>query len=65
MKKPVESISQKIKKVVEKIDEDEENPDITDVSRLKLISNRKRWKLRHGFKLRKRNMKNEKRGIFE
>jgi ATP-dependent RNA helicase DDX56/DBP9 len=35
------------------------------VSRLKLVSARKRWKLQHGFKLKKRNIRNEKKGIFE
>ena len=47
------------------MDLDEENPDTTDVSRLKLLSARKRWKLLHGFKLKKRNKRMEKKGIFE
>lgn len=43
---------------------EEEDPDITDVSRLKLVSSRKRWKLQHGFKLHKKNKRLEKKGIF-
>lgn len=56
---------QKVKKVLRHVNLDEENPETTDVSRLKLISARKRWKLLHGFKLKKRNKKLEKKGVFE
>ena len=57
-RKPVESIGQKIRKVVGGIEEGEEDPEVVDVGRLKIISNRKRWKMKHGFKLRRRNIKN-------
>jgi ATP-dependent RNA helicase DDX56/DBP9 len=48
---------QKVKRVLRHIDLDDENPETTDISRLKLISARKRWKLLHGFKLKKRNLR--------
>lgn len=50
--------NKKVRRVLRHVDLDEENPENTDVSRLKLISARKRWKLLHGFKLKKRNMRN-------
>lgn len=56
---------QKVKKVLRYVNLDEENPETTDVSRLKLISARKRWKLLHGFKLKKKNRRLEKKGVFE
>ena len=46
---------QKVKKVLRYVNLDEENPETTEVSRLKLVSARKRWKLLHGFKLKKSN----------
>ena len=55
----------KIQRVLKHIEVEDENPETTDVSRLKLVSARKRWKLQHGFKLKKRNIRNEKKGIFE
>lgn len=55
----------KVKKVLRYVNLDEENPETTDVSRLKLISARKRWKLLHGFKLKKRNKRLEQKGVFE
>lgn len=55
----------KVKRVLRHIDLDDENPETTDISRLKLISSRKRWKLLHGFKLKKRNKRLEQKGIFE
>ena len=54
----------KIQRVLKHIEIEDENPETTDVSRLKLVSARKRWKLQHGFKLKKRNLRNEKKGIF-
>lgn len=48
----------KIQRVLKHIELEEENPETTDVSRLKLVSARKRWKLQHGFKLKKRNIRN-------
>jgi ATP-dependent RNA helicase DDX56/DBP9 len=56
---------QKVKKVLRYVDLEDENPETTDVSRLKLISARKRWKLLHGFKLKKRNRRLEQKGVFE
>lgn len=47
----------KARDAVKHVDLEEEDPDVTDVSRLKLISSRKRWKLQHGFKLKKRNIR--------
>ncbi|EGR28780.1 hypothetical protein IMG5_168840 [Ichthyophthirius multifiliis] len=47
------------------INESKENDGETDPSRLKIISRRKQWKLRHGFKLRKINKRLEKKGIFQ
>ena len=55
----------KVKKLLRYVNLDEENPETTDVSRLKLISARKRWKLLHGFKLKKKNKKLEQKGIFD
>jgi hypothetical protein len=55
----------KVKKVLRYVNLDEENPETTDVSRLKLISARKRWKLLHGFKLKKRNRRLEQKGVFD
>lgn len=55
----------KVRNAVKHVDLEEEDPEITDVSRLKLISARKRWKLQHGFKLKKRNLRKEKKGIFD
>jgi len=48
----------KIQRVLKHIEVEDENPETTDVSRLKLVSARKRWKLQHGFKLKKRNIRN-------
>jgi ATP-dependent RNA helicase DDX56/DBP9 len=45
----------KVEKVMRYVNLEDENPETTDVSRLKLVSARKRWKLLHGFKLKKRN----------
>ena len=56
---------QKVKRVLRHVNLEDENPETTDVSRLKLISARKRWKLLHGFKLNKRNKRLEKKGVFE
>ena len=56
---------QKVKRVLRHVNLEEENPETTDVSRLKLVSARKRWKLLHGFKLTKRNKRLEKKGVFE
>ncbi|KAM3138338.1 hypothetical protein pb186bvf_009614 [Paramecium bursaria] len=46
------------------VDLEQENPELVDASRLKIISSRKLWKLKHGFKLKKRNKRLEKKGIF-
>lgn len=46
------------------INEENENPEITDPSRLQILSNRKLWKKKHGFKLKKINKRLEKKGIF-
>jgi hypothetical protein len=54
----------RVEKVLRYVDLEEENPETTDVSRLKLISARKRWKLLHGFKLKKRNKRMEQKGVF-
>lgn len=56
---------QKVKRVLRHVDLEDENPETTDISRLKLISARKRWKLLHGFKLKKRNRRMEQKGVFE
>ena len=45
----------KARNALKHVDLEEEDPEVTDVSRLKLISSRKRWKLQHGFKLIKKN----------
>jgi ATP-dependent RNA helicase DDX56/DBP9 len=44
--------------------EHEEDPTLVDATRLKITSSRKLWKLKHGYKLKKRNRKLEKKGIF-
>lgn len=46
------------------INEEKENENETDHNRLKILSRKKQWKLRHGFKLRKVNRRLEKKGIF-
>lgn len=46
------------------INEEEEDPEMLDPSRLRPISGRKLWKIAHGFKLKKRNKRLEKKGIF-
>lgn len=46
------------------INEDKENENETESSRLKILSRKKQWKLRHGFKLKKVNKRLEKKGIF-
>lgn len=46
------------------VDESKENVEELDPSRLKIISGRKLWKLKHGYKLKKRNKFLEKKGIF-
>ena len=56
---------EKVKKVLRHVNLDEENPETTDISRLKLISARKRWKLLHGFKLKKKNRRLEQKGVFD
>lgn len=48
---------QKARGALRHVDLEEEDPEVTDISRLKLVSARKRWKLQHGFKLRKRNLR--------
>jgi ATP-dependent RNA helicase DDX56/DBP9 len=55
----------KVRDALKHIDLEEEDPGVTDVSRLKLVSARKRWKLQHGFKLRKRDRRKERKGIFD
>ena len=35
-----------------------------DPSKLKVISSKKLWKLKHGFKLKKRNRRLERKGIY-
>ena len=46
------------------VDEDKEDPTVVDASKLKTISSRKLWKLKHGFKLKKRNKRLERKGVF-
>ncbi|CAD8077563.1 unnamed protein product [Paramecium sonneborni] len=46
------------------INQDEEDPELIDSSRLRPISGKKVWKLKHGFKLKKRNKRLEKKGVF-
>ncbi len=46
------------------IDPSKENPDVLDPYYLKPTSGRKLWKVRHGYKLKKRNKRLEKKGIF-
>ena len=55
----------KVEKVMRYVNLEDENPETTDVSRLKLISARKRWKLLHGFKLKKKNRRLEEKGVFD
>lgn len=55
----------KIGRALASLNTADENPETTDPSRLKLLSRRKRWKLQHGFKLKKRNLRNERKGIFD
>lgn len=45
--------------------EDLEDPTITDESRLTILSSRKLWKLKHKKKLKSRNRRLEKKGIFD
>lgn len=52
-----DTVETKIGRALASINPDEENPETTDPSRLKILSGRKRWKLLHGFKLKKRNMR--------
>ena len=47
------------------VNTEKEDEGLTSSERLKIISNRKRWKLAHGFKLKKRNKRLEKKGVFE
>jgi ATP-dependent RNA helicase DDX56/DBP9 len=46
------------------VNEEKEDPDFVDSSRLKILSSRKLWKINHGIKLKKRNKRQEKRGVF-
>lgn len=46
------------------INEEKENENEVDHSRLKILSRKKQWKLRHGFKLKKINRRLEKKGIY-
>lgn len=46
------------------VNEANEDPNLVDTSRLPQISSRKLWKLKHGFKLKKRNKRMEKKGVF-
>ena len=46
------------------VDEGRELNDEVDASRLKITSGKKLWKLKRGFKLKKRNFRLEKKGIF-
>jgi hypothetical protein len=55
----------KINRALASVNIEDENPETTDPSRLKILSGRKRWKLLHGFKLKKRNIRNERKGIFD
>ncbi|KAL4469814.1 hypothetical protein ABPG72_022134 [Tetrahymena utriculariae] len=47
------------------VNEEKENENETDASRLKILSRKKQWKLRHGFKLKRVNKRLEKKGIFQ
>lgn len=47
------------------VDEDKEDPSEIDPTKLKIISNRKLWKLRHGYKLKKSNKRLERKGVFQ
>ena len=46
------------------INREKEDPTITDYKELKPISSRKLWALRHKKKLKKRNSRLERKGIF-
>lgn len=46
------------------INQEEEDPELVDASRLRNISGRKLWKMKHGYKLTKRNKRLERKGIF-
>ncbi|CAD8156142.1 unnamed protein product [Paramecium pentaurelia] len=46
------------------INQEDEDPELVDSSRLRPISGKKIWKLKHGFKLKKRNKRLEKKGVF-
>lgn len=47
------------------INEETEDPGLTDPDRLKPLSNRKLWKIKHKFSLKKKNKRLEKKGIFQ
>jgi ATP-dependent RNA helicase DDX56/DBP9 len=47
------------------VDEDKEDPSVVDPSKLKTISSRKLWKIKHGFKIKKTNKRLERKGIFQ
>lgn len=47
------------------IDEENEKPETLDPNYLKPLSNRKQWKIKHKFSLKKRNKRLEKKGIFQ
>lgn len=47
------------------VDQSKENEEDTDPSRLKVLSSKKLWKLKHGYKLQKINKRLEKNGIFD
>ncbi|CAK78110.1 unnamed protein product (macronuclear) [Paramecium tetraurelia] len=46
------------------INQEDEDPELVDSSRLRPISGKKTWKLKHGFKLKKRNKRLERKGVF-
>ena len=48
-----------------RVREDMEDPTMTDESRLAILSSRKLWKLKHKKKLKHRNRRLEKKGIFD
>jgi len=47
------------------IDTSKENPMITDPDQLKPLSNRKLWQIRHNKRIKKKNIRLEKKGIFQ
>jgi len=47
------------------IEDDNEKPELLDENYLKPISNRKMWKIKHKFSLKKKNKRLEKKGIFQ